>query len=121
VEKDEDYMRIVKTLGEVRRMLDIHLCAQTVEHCIKQNNAVDIYEEYFIDDTDDTAMEAPHAKTLNVYRCVLPFAESPTESSYAVIQIPQNDRQRTCRGIQKTATRLPLRTRCFNSNKCQPA
>jgi dynein intermediate chain 2 len=39
-----------------------------MEHCIKQNNAIDIYEEYFTGDTDDLAAETPSAKTLNVYR-----------------------------------------------------
>lgn len=39
-----------------------------MEHCIKQNNAIDIYEEYFKDidfnDTDD----APSVKTVNLFR-----------------------------------------------------
>ncbi|KAL7748979.1 hypothetical protein RI367_005628 [Sorochytrium milnesiophthora] len=56
IEKDEEYIRVVKQLSE------------TMEHCIKQNNAIDIYEEYFGDNKDDMAAETPSAKTLNVYR-----------------------------------------------------
>jgi len=41
-----------------------------MEHCIKQNNAIDIYEEYFVNEADETVMEPPSAKTLNVYRYV---------------------------------------------------
>jgi dynein intermediate chain 2 len=40
-----------------------------MEHCIKQNNAIDIYEEYFTEDVpEETDVEPPSAKTLNVYR-----------------------------------------------------
>lgn len=41
-----------------------------MEHCIKQNNAIDIYEEYFEDEElVDDAQECPSAKTINVFRC----------------------------------------------------
>lgn len=40
-----------------------------MEHCIKQNNAIDIYQEYFDDeDTVEVTEEAPSAKTINVFR-----------------------------------------------------
>ncbi|CAE1300154.1 DNAI2 [Acanthosepion pharaonis] len=56
VEKDEGYVGAIINLGTV------------MEHCIKQNNAIDIYEEYFDDvemqDTDDI----PSAKTINLFR-----------------------------------------------------
>ena len=39
-----------------------------MEHCIKQNNAIDIYEDYFDDIDVDAANEAPSAKTINVFR-----------------------------------------------------
>ena len=39
-----------------------------MEHCIKQNNAIDIYEEYFDDKEVDLAEETPSAKTINVFR-----------------------------------------------------
>nr|XP_042138999.1 dynein axonemal intermediate chain 2 isoform X3 [Peromyscus maniculatus bairdii] len=57
VEKDENYINAVMQLGSI------------MEHCIKQNNAIDIYEEYF-DDEDgvEVTEEAPSAKTINVFR-----------------------------------------------------
>ena len=40
-----------------------------MEHCIKQNNAIDIYQEYFNDeDAVEVTDEAPSAKTINVFR-----------------------------------------------------
>ena len=40
-----------------------------MEHCIKQNNAIDIYQEYFDDeDAVEVMEEAPSAKTINVFR-----------------------------------------------------
>ncbi|KAI9223721.1 WD40-repeat-containing domain protein [Blastocladiella britannica] len=57
VEKDEEYMRSVKSLAE------------SMEHCIKQNNAIDIYGEYFTSGKEEQlAIDPPSAKTLNVYR-----------------------------------------------------
>lgn len=41
---------------------------QVMEHCIKQNNAIDIYEEYFEDVDVDQVDETPSAKTINVFR-----------------------------------------------------
>ena len=48
--------------------LPIYLCFKVMEHCIKQNNAIDIYEEYFTKEVEDALVEPPSAKTLNVYR-----------------------------------------------------
>eukprot|EP00842_Homolaphlyctis_polyrhiza_P004768 jgi/Hompol1/5292/HPOL_001254-RA len=56
IEKDEEYMRAIKALGD------------SMEHCIKQNNAIDIYEEYFVETVDDISAEPPAAKSINVYR-----------------------------------------------------
>lgn len=42
-----------------------------MEHCIKQNNAVDIYEEYFAEAEIDSSSQSPFAKTVNVFRHVL--------------------------------------------------
>jgi dynein intermediate chain 2 len=39
-----------------------------MEHCIKQNNAIDIYEEYFAEGIDNLVVEPPFAKSLNVYK-----------------------------------------------------
>lgn len=42
-----------------------------MEHCIRQNNAVDIYQEYFKDKEEvEESHEPPSAKTINVFRCV---------------------------------------------------
>ncbi|XP_069511224.1 dynein axonemal intermediate chain 2 isoform X2 [Ambystoma mexicanum] len=57
VEKDENYLNAVLQLGSV------------MEHCIKQNNAIDIYEEYFEEETAlEGTEEPPSAKTINVFR-----------------------------------------------------
>ncbi|RKP21569.1 WD40 repeat-like protein [Rozella allomycis CSF55] len=53
VEKDEEFLRSVVSLGDI------------VEECIKQNNAIDIYEEYFVEKEEDWTLEKPQAKTLN--------------------------------------------------------
>ena len=42
-----------------------------MEHCIQQNNAIDIYETYFHDIESDSSGEPPSAKTINVFRSVL--------------------------------------------------
>eukprot|EP00058_Branchiostoma_floridae_P010277 XP_002595765.1 hypothetical protein BRAFLDRAFT_275418 [Branchiostoma floridae] len=56
VEKDEMYVNTILQLGSV------------MEHCIRQNNAIDIYEEYFDDTTQESAEEPSSAKTINVFR-----------------------------------------------------
>ncbi|XP_059183664.1 dynein axonemal intermediate chain 2-like [Centropristis striata] len=57
VEKDESYINSILQLGSV------------MEHCIRQNNAVDIYQEYFEDEEEvEENQEPPSAKTINVYR-----------------------------------------------------
>nr|XP_045727512.1 dynein axonemal intermediate chain 2-like [Mirounga angustirostris] len=57
VEKDENYVNAIMQLGSI------------MEHCIKQNNAIDIYQEYFDDeDAVEVTEEAPSAKTINVFR-----------------------------------------------------
>jgi hypothetical protein len=39
-----------------------------MELTIKQNNAIDIYEEYFQESPNTTTADAPSAKSLNVYK-----------------------------------------------------
>lgn len=56
VEKDEAYISSVLQLGTA------------MEHCIQQNNAIDIYEEYFEDVDAESIDEAASAKTINVFR-----------------------------------------------------
>lgn len=42
---------------------------QTMEHCILQNNAINIYELYFDEEEDSNLVyEQNHYKTLNVFR-----------------------------------------------------
>ncbi|XP_067914809.1 dynein axonemal intermediate chain 2 isoform X1 [Heterodontus francisci] len=57
VEKDENYVYTIMQLGSL------------MEHCIKQNNAINIYEEYFADEEESTerAEEPSSAKTINVF------------------------------------------------------
>ncbi|KAG7491374.1 hypothetical protein MATL_G00003000 [Megalops atlanticus] len=57
VEKDEHYINTIMQLGS-------HM-----EHCIKQNNAIDIYQVYFEEDEEtEECEEQPWAKTINVFR-----------------------------------------------------
>ncbi|XP_011898184.1 PREDICTED: dynein intermediate chain 2, axonemal [Cercocebus atys] len=82
VEKDENYVNAIMQLGSI------------MEHCIKQNNAIDIYEEYFNDEEAVEVMEeAPSAKTINVFRyCCMPwwdifffcFIENPNKPELAL-------------------------------------
>jgi dynein intermediate chain 2, axonemal len=55
-EKDEDYKATVKMLGPV------------VDRCVRQNNTIDIYEEYFAGTVVDHSSEPPSAKGLAVFR-----------------------------------------------------
>ena len=41
---------------------------ESLEHMLRQNNAIDIYEEYFTGDAVDHSGEPPSAKTLTVFR-----------------------------------------------------
>lgn len=56
VEKDEDYISTVTMLGG------------EVEELVKQNNAVDIYQEYFTHVTTDHSAEVPNVKTITVFK-----------------------------------------------------
>jgi dynein intermediate chain 2 len=64
VEKDEDYIASISRLGT------------SVEQFIRQNNAVDIYEEYFSGDVVDHSSEQPYAKTLTVFKDPNPLQRS---------------------------------------------
>uniref|UniRef100_A0A3B4ZGP5 Dynein axonemal intermediate chain 2 n=1 Tax=Stegastes partitus TaxID=144197 RepID=A0A3B4ZGP5_9TELE len=56
-EKDESYMNSILQLGSV------------TEHCCRQNNAVDIYQEYFEGwEEVEVSPELPSAKTINMFR-----------------------------------------------------
>jgi dynein intermediate chain 2 len=55
-EKDENYKSSVKMLGPV------------LDRCMRQNNTIDIYEEYFQGEMVDHSSEPPSAKGLAVFR-----------------------------------------------------
>ncbi|XP_069728508.1 dynein axonemal intermediate chain 2 [Phaenicophaeus curvirostris] len=58
VQKDENHINTIVRLGAL------------MEYYVKQNNAIDIYEEYFADDDDVTELqeEPPSAKAINIIR-----------------------------------------------------
>ena len=56
IEKDDEYIKQVRSLGDM------------VEGDIKQNYAIDIYQEYFAGEYVDHSSEAPSAKTLSVFK-----------------------------------------------------
>jgi dynein intermediate chain 2, axonemal len=56
VEKDEDYIKTVTALGS------------SVEELVKQNNAIDIYQEYYTGIGTDHSAEVPHANTATVFK-----------------------------------------------------
>ncbi|XP_069655492.1 dynein axonemal intermediate chain 2 isoform X2 [Haliaeetus albicilla] len=57
VEKDENYVNTITHLGTL------------MEHCVKQNNAINIYKEYFEEEEMvEVEDEPPSAKTINVIR-----------------------------------------------------
>jgi len=39
-----------------------------MENCIRQNNAIDIYEDYYGDLSVDRSSDPPAAKTINIFR-----------------------------------------------------
>lgn len=70
VEKSEEYGHAVKNMGE------------SMEHVIKQNNAIDIYEEYFSGVVADHSSEPPSARTLTVFRDPNQFKRTATSLSW---------------------------------------
>ena len=53
-----------------------------VEHLIRQNNAIDIYEEYFSSAVADHSSEQPYARTLTVFRDPSPLKRSASYISW---------------------------------------
>ncbi|NXK32986.1 DNAI2 protein, partial [Piprites chloris] len=71
VERDEIYTRAIQRLGAL------------MEHCIRQNNAIDIYEEYFAEDEEEEGEEdPPSAKTINVLRDPNPVKRTAAHLSW---------------------------------------
>jgi len=65
-EKDEPYLSAMRALAPI------------AERCMKQNNTVDVYEQYFENDTFEHCSEPPSAKGLAVFRDPSPIKRSVT-------------------------------------------
>jgi dynein intermediate chain 2 len=65
-EKDESYLSAMRTLVPI------------AERCIKQNNTVDIYEQYFEDEAFEHCSGPPSAKGLAVFRDPSPVKRTAT-------------------------------------------
>ena len=77
IEKDDHYVTQMTKTGNVSRgncqlVLAVWLLRaflfQMMESCIKQNNGIDIYIEYFEDVDEGTECEAPQTKTVGIMR-----------------------------------------------------
>jgi dynein intermediate chain 2 len=53
-----------------------------MEHCIRQNNAIDIYQEYFGETAEIISTSSPTAKSLNVYRDPNPIKRAASGVSW---------------------------------------
>ncbi|NXG69350.1 DNAI2 protein, partial [Baryphthengus martii] len=86
VEKDENYINTIVHLGTL------------MEHCIRQNNAIDIYEDYFGEEEMlEMEDEPPSAKTISIIRELLANSHLSLTSCY-----PKRDPNVT----KRTATHL---------------
>jgi len=56
--------------------------SKTVDHAMRQNTALDIYEEYFEDSYTSMSMEPPSAITTHVFRDPSPFKRCATSVSW---------------------------------------
>ena len=56
VERDVPFMNAVKDL------------TQTIEKCIEQNNPIDLFEEYFVDEISEHLTENISTKTLMLFK-----------------------------------------------------
>ncbi|XP_018644483.1 axonemal dynein intermediate chain, putative [Schistosoma mansoni] len=70
VEKEDIYIATVHKLGNI------------MEHCIKQNNALNIYENYFDDVYLNASEDSPSAKTINVLKDINDHKRSVTHLSW---------------------------------------
>jgi hypothetical protein len=102
-----------------------------MEHCIKQNNAIDIYEEYFIEaEAEESKIVPPSAKITNIYRYASEgeerkhpdslMAHSKLHSSHTEIRRPPSAAPRPYRGTRTTGSALPLPTRTSTSRRSPP-
>lgn len=76
----ERYLRRVENEDSFR--LSVQGLVGITERCIMQNNAIDVYEEYFAGVTTDHSSEPPSAKTLTVFRDPNQIKRSATNISW---------------------------------------
>lgn len=57
--------------------------SQTVELCTLQNNACNIYEQYFNNSESTPLIQKPFSRTVNVYRDPLPMKRPITHLSWS--------------------------------------
>jgi dynein intermediate chain 2 len=69
-EKDEAYLNAMRSLAPI------------AERCMKQNNTVDVYEQYFENDTFEHCCEPPSAKGLAVFRDPSPIKRNVTSINW---------------------------------------
>eukprot|EP00762_Andalucia_godoyi_P000256 ANDGO_03198.mRNA.1 Dynein intermediate chain 3 len=69
--RDEDFIKNVRAI------------ADRVDHVTKQNNAIDIYEDYFSGDYMDHSSEPPSAKTVTVFRDPSPLKRTASHISWS--------------------------------------
>ena len=55
-----------------------------MEHVIKQNNAIDIYELYFNEMEQEQIEDVPSAKTINVFRDPNPIKRTANHISWYI-------------------------------------
>ena len=70
IEKDENYVNTALKLCSVSydsSVVSIKITySKTMESCIKQNNAIEIYQDYFNEIDESTDCEEPKAKVGNI-------------------------------------------------------
>ena len=54
-----------------------------MEHCVKQNNACNIYEQYFEDTEPTQLVQRTFCRTVNVYRDPLPVSRPVSHVSWS--------------------------------------
>lgn len=85
---------------------------QTMEHAIRQNNAIDIYENYFESESENVAVtKPPSIKTVNVYRdpcdqsaLSAPCRGIPTRPPNSRLRIQSSSSRRRLKASRPTRT-----------------
>lgn len=61
----------------------INFYFQPMEHCILQNNACNIYEQYFYDTDSTPLIQRTFSRTVNVYKDIVPVKRPITHLSWS--------------------------------------